>query len=67
MDEIIKHFGGKAALAKALNVERSAVSWWLREGLPSRRAVQIERITGGMFKAIEIVGARTDESDNETA
>ena len=67
MDEIIKHFGGKAALAKALNVERSAVSWWLREGLPSGRAVEIERMTGGIFKAIEIVGTRTDESNDETA
>lgn len=67
MDEIIKHFGGKAALAKALAVERSAVSWWLREGLPAVRAVEIERITGGQFKAIEITGARSDGSDNETA
>lgn len=67
MREIIEHFGGKAALAKALEVERSAVSWWLREGLPSGRAVEIERITQGRFRAVDITGAVFNESDNETA
>ncbi len=57
MQQIIDHFGGKAELARALQVERAAVSWWIRYGLPAQRAVQIERMTEGRFKAIDIMGS----------
>lgn len=61
MKKVIEYFGGKAKLACALGVERAAVSWWLRNGLPANRAVQIERLTNGEFKAVDITGV-TDGS-----
>ena len=58
MEKIIEHFGSKAELAKALGVDRAAVSWWLRNGLPAGRAVEIERASNGKFKAVDITGVR---------
>ena len=60
MDEIIQYFGSKAELARALGVDAAAVSYWLREGLPPARAIEIEQITDREFLAIEIVGLRGD-------
>ena len=67
MQQIIDYFGGKSALALALGVERSAVSWWLREGLPPGRAVEIERVTQGRFKATEITGVHQDDPNTNEA
>jgi DNA-binding transcriptional regulator YdaS (Cro superfamily) len=58
--DVIKHFGGKSALADALGVDPAAVSWWLKNGLPALRAIQIETLTGGKFKAKDILGAKDD-------
>lgn len=60
MEKIIEFFGGKSAMAKALDVEPAAVSAWLRNGLPPFRAIQIETLSKGAFKAREIVGVRHD-------
>ena len=65
MKDIIEHFGSKSALAEALDVERSAVSLWLRHGLPPHRAIEIERLTAGKFKALDIVGAKGDFNDGD--
>lgn len=55
MDEIIKHFGGRAKLAYALGVTPSAVTVWCRMGtLPANRAIQIERLSAGRFRAVDI-------------
>jgi len=66
MQEIIDHFGGNARLAEALGVERQAVTFWLRFGLPPHRAIEIERLTDGKFKALDIVGIKggCDDGDN---
>ena len=54
INEVIAHFGSQAALAQALGVTEGAVSQWVSSGvIPSARAVQIERITDGKFKAID--------------
>lgn len=60
MEQIIKYFGSKAELARVLGVDAAAVSYWLREGLPPGRAIQIEEITDGTFLAKDIVGVRGD-------
>ena len=65
MNEIIDHFGGKARLAEALGVERSAVSLWLRYGLPPARAIEIERLTDSKFRASDIVGLKGEADDGE--
>ena len=55
IDEIVRHFGGQKALAVALDVTPAAVTYWVQDGaLPARRAIQIERLTEGKFKALNI-------------
>lgn len=51
LDKVIAYFGSQAALARALDPGLSpmAVSHWKRRGIPLSRAVQIERISGGLF------------------
>jgi len=57
LDEIIKHYGGKLAMAKALGVSAPAVTLWCHlNRIPPRRAIQIEQMTGGKFRAVDIAG-----------
>jgi len=58
--KLISHFGSHSNLARALGVTRVAVTLWGTEGIPATRAIQIERITGGKFKAVDIEGAKND-------
>lgn len=60
-EQIIAFFGSRAELARRLNVDPAAVSQWGRDGLPPARAIEIEQITGGEFKAVNIVGAKNNE------
>ncbi len=46
----VKYFGSKAALARALGINKGAVSQW-GETIPKGRAYQIEVLTGGKLKA----------------
>lgn len=55
IEDIVDHFGGQKALAVALDVTPAAVTYWVQDGaLPARRAIQIERLTEGKFKALNI-------------
>ena len=57
IDKVIKHFGGQYKLAGALNVSSVAVHLWVKEGkIPPLRAIQIEDLTEGEFKARELIG-----------
>jgi hypothetical protein len=49
--DAIKHFGKAASLARALGVERQAISNW-RDVVPFHRQQQLESITGGALKAM---------------
>lgn len=50
--QIVDQLGGVAVTSRLLGVSQPAVSQWLREGrVPPARAVQIEALTGGRFKA----------------
>lgn len=60
-NEIISHFGSHANLARALGVTRVAVTLWRTDGIPAQRAIQIERVTGGKFKAVDIEGGSNDK------
>ena len=60
-EQIIAFFGSRAELARRLNVDRAAVTQWSNDGLPPARAIEIEQITDGHFKAVNIVGAKNDE------
>ena len=53
--ELIAHFGTVAAMARALGVAPPAVHQWVAAGrIPPLRAFEIEEITGGKFKAVDI-------------
>jgi DNA-binding transcriptional regulator YdaS (Cro superfamily) len=60
-NKIISHFGSHANLARALGVSRVAVTLWRKEGIPAQRAIEIEKITGGKFKAVDIQGVKDGE------
>ena len=55
-EKIIGWAGSRAELARMLNVKRSAVTQWETDGIPPARAIQIEEISGGLFRAVDIVG-----------
>jgi adenylosuccinate lyase len=62
IEEIIKHFGTQYRLAKVLKVERAAVNAWVKSGvIPPKRAIEIEVLTNGKFKAVDITGALKDD------
>ena len=55
MDEVIKYFGGQRGVAGALGVSDAAVSQWVAAGgLPPKRAIEVERLTLGLFRAVDI-------------
>jgi DNA-binding transcriptional regulator YdaS (Cro superfamily) len=55
IEEILKHFGDASALARALKITPPAVAVWVRKGtIPPLRAIQIEVVTGGVFKAVDM-------------
>ena len=54
--DIIAFFGSKSKLAAALQVERSAVTQWLRRNaILAQRAVEIEQLSSESFKALEVM------------
>lgn len=62
INEIIRRFGSQVELARQLGVTQAAVAQWVSdERIPPYRAIQIERITDGQFKAVDIIGDDRDE------
>lgn len=59
--EIIRFFGSRSELARRLNVAPAAVTQWGLDGVPPARAIEIEQVSGGKFKAVDIVGVKADE------
>lgn len=60
LDELFLYFGSQSELARRLNISPAAVTQWLVDGVPPGRAIEIEKMTGGKFKAVNLVGARQD-------
>ena len=61
LDTLVEHFGSQYRLAGALNVSSVAVHFWLRDGkLPPLRAIQVEEITNGKFKARDLIGGTNE-------
>lgn len=58
--KVIDWFGSQAELARVVGVTRGAVAQWASNGIPAHRAIQIEALTDGDFKAVDIEGARLD-------
>lgn len=56
LQKVIDHFGGtQETLAKALGIQRTAISMW-RGKVPPLRACQIEVLSGGKFRAADLMG-----------
>jgi len=56
MEKLLKHFKTQTALAAALNaflgtssIKTGHIYYWLKNGLPANRAIQIESMTDGLF------------------
>lgn len=60
LEELFLYFGSQSELARRLGISPAAVTQWLVDGVPPGRAIEIEKMTGGKFKAVDLVGARQD-------
>lgn len=54
VEQIIEHFGSKRALADLLDVSPQSLTRWNSDGVPPKAAIQIEKLTNGKFRAIQI-------------
>jgi DNA-binding transcriptional regulator YdaS (Cro superfamily) len=45
LEEAVKIVGGQTALAKKCNVKQQTVFIWLKNGLPIKRVIEVERAT----------------------
>jgi DNA-binding transcriptional regulator YdaS (Cro superfamily) len=55
-EELLAHFDTQAEIARQLGVTRSAVSHWFRRGtVPAEQAIQIEIVTDGKIRAVDLV------------
>jgi len=56
IDRMVAYFGSQAEVARVLKVTPSAVTQWLQAGaIPAQRAIQIEALTKGEIKALDLV------------
>lgn len=59
IESVIERFGGRAALAKALDITPANISQWrAMRRIPPAKAIEIERLTGGDIRAVDLVGVR---------
>lgn len=55
-EELYAYLGKTVKMAEALGVTSSAVSQWRSiGGLPAGRAIQVELLTKGKFRAVDVV------------
>lgn len=49
------YFPTKAAVAAHFQITREAVRLWYRHGIPTSKALEIERVTSGGIPALEVL------------
>jgi len=47
--DIIKAFGGAAALARTLDIKPPAIAYWKKKGIPKLRRIQLQTIRPDIF------------------
>jgi len=57
-DQLIRHFGSQASIARALNLSSPSVWEWQTNGIPDERQLELERLTDGKLKAEPRIVAR---------
>ena len=63
---LLEQFGTQTALAKALKVSKVTVHKWVEAGcMPPGRALQVEHLSGGEFRAIDLVDLRLVTAAND--
>lgn len=60
LDKLFLYFGSQSELARRLGISPAAVTQWLVDGIPAARAIEIEKMTDGKFKAVDLVGVTHD-------
>jgi DNA-binding transcriptional regulator YdaS (Cro superfamily) len=64
MESVIEWFGSQSECARQLGVNRAAVSQWMAEGgFPAARALQIESMSNGAFRAIDISNLEIEQQN----
>ena len=54
--EVVAFFGTQAHMARELGVSAAAVTQWVKAGaIPAQRAIQIEALSNGQIKALDLV------------
>lgn len=55
LKEVSEYFGSQSELAEKLGLTRQAITLWKIKGvIPPVSAIEIERITNGKFKAVDL-------------
>lgn len=57
-EDLIRHFGSQAAIAKAFGIQQPSVAEWKSRGVPETRQLEAEQLTGGRLKAHPRVKAK---------
>jgi hypothetical protein len=66
LDQVVAHFGSKSRLARAVGTTRQAINGWRARGVvPPSKAIRIEMITGGKFKALDLTRQQMTGGTNE--
>lgn len=64
LQQVIEYYGSQSKVADLLGVTRAAVTQWVNDGvLPPLRAIQIEVLTDGQFKAVDLTGKKKDNEE----
>ena len=56
LDEVIAYFGSQKELAKRMGISEASISLFInKDGFPAFRAIQIEMMSEGRFKAVDLI------------
>ena len=57
IETVIQRLGGRKAMAEALGITPANISQWrATRKIPAAKAIEIERLTGGDIRAVDLVG-----------
>ena len=61
--DLIKEFGSQSALADCLEINRANISLWKAGGIPPAKCIEIEKLTDGRLKAIDLIALRAGDDE----